>query len=606
MISRLSKLKKSLKKKTKTKRSGKELFTYDVKAQLANYQSRLDRLKDMELFVLDNSLRETTVASIVSHTVQNKRDIYEEIQKCGFKYYFIESFTADQRIGELFLQEMIDEGKDLSGAFTFCDAWEKISSNNVPEPDLSIGLIKCKKFGLQNVFLECDLSDFRIDYERFNMKKLCNYMKKKIDWVRSNLSEDGMIFINVRDFGLTMYHHPERMWYLVNFLCKLPAHERITGIAYEDMGRNLMEHLAAWTRAVRTEMERNGWADGQFIFHVHEQWGLMHATNLAVLAAGATGIWCAVCIEGAALGHADSCTTILNMIRLGNTAVQKQYNCKYLRDAAIRVTEITTGAPPDAKQPIYGDRALDMLFGSLVAAMDDDPTVCNGFEMAEFLGLKRTIRVTPMASGDMIITKLKELFGDEPQFTSEIGERMRKKILENAKEGRKEEYNSSVGLAILFNLSGGKMTPAIAAIVDKGLKNAKHIDKLIEEIKVKWDIWDGRDDDIDDKLTYDNFYFGFMSSFISCARGREIQIGLRVLDMDGDGMIDWAEFKFYLVWAGRQYPEVMTTYNLLDKAFRYGLLPAMKEEFDKIREGKTTAACQVSYLFESLILYIFD
>ena len=581
MTEMMLRLKSSVRRKSK--KSWEERFTADVKTQLSHYQSKLDRLRNMELFVLDNSMRETTVASLHSHTLQDKRDIYEEIKKCGFKYYFIESFTADLRIGEIFLQELIDKKEDLSGAFVFCDMWDKLSKDKVPLPDLSIGLEKCKKFGLQNIFLECDLMDFRIDYKRFNMKKLCDYMKEKIDWIRDNLSPDSMIFINVRDFSNTMKDHPERMWHLVNYLARLPAHQRVTGIAFEDMGKHLMEHLAAWTRSVRTEMERCGWQDGQFIFHVHEQWGMMHATNLAVLAAGATGIWCAVCIEGAALGHADSCTTILNMIRLGNTAVLKQYNCKYLREAAIRVTEITTGAPPDSKQPIYGDRALDMLFGSVFALIDEDPTVCSGFEMAEFLGVKRSIRVTPMASGDMITIKLKELFGDDPQFTLELGEKMRKKILQNAKEGRKEEYNSEVGLAILFNQAGGKVTPVIAEKVERGLKNEKHVEKLMEEIKVKWDIWDSRDSVVDDKLTFENFYFGFMSHFISCSRSVEIDIGLRALDMDSDGMIDWSEFKFYLVWAGRQYPNVQTSQELLDKAFRFGLIPAMKDECDKIR-----------------------
>lgn len=55
------------------------------------------------------------------------------------------------------------------------------------------------------------------------------------------------------------------------------------------------------------------------------------------------------------------------------------------------------------------------------------------------------------------------------------------------------------------------------------------------------------------------------------------------MDMDQDGMIDWHEFKFYLLWAGRQYPDVRTNQELLDKAFKYGLIPAMTEEIYKHR-----------------------
>ena len=33
-------------------------------------------------------------------------------------------------------------------------------------------------------------------------------------------------------------------------------------------------------------------------------------------------MWCGLCAEEAAMGHADSCTTILNLIRLGNKKVK--------------------------------------------------------------------------------------------------------------------------------------------------------------------------------------------------------------------------------------------------------------------------------------------
>ena len=564
-----------------------EGFVSEVKSLIDERNKKLDRLKNMEIFVLDNSLRETTVASVRAHTVESKRAIFEEVKKCGFKYYIIECFSAETRIGDLFLEELIAAKEDLSGAFAFSEMWDKVE-DWVPLPDIPIGLQKCKKYGINNVMIEFDLMYHKIDYTKFNMDEVCKFIKGKIDWIRANLSPDSMIFVNFRDFSNTMTHRPDRIWHVLNYLATLPANERVTGIAYEDMGKTLMDHLAAWTKAVRNEMNRCGWEDGQFIFHVHEQWGMMHATNLECLANGATGVWCGVCTEGAALGHADSCTTLMNMIRLGNQAVQKQFNCKYLREAAIKVTEIASGDSPDPRKPIYGDRALDMLFGGVFAAMDEDPNICAGFDMAEFLGVERVVRITTMASGEMIILKMKELFDDDPQFTEELGDLMRTQILENAKEGRREEYNSQVGLAMLFEQSGGKLTPAMAAAIEKSHDNGPHIDNLIEEIKEEWDKWDGRDGVADNQLTFDNFYIGFMAPYFGCYRCADSQLGLKALDMDNDGMIDWTEFKFYLVWAGRQYPNVEASNQLLDKAFRFGLIPAMKDECDKIRGKKFT------------------
>ena len=49
---------------------------------------------------------------------------------------------------------------------------------------------------------------------------------------------------------------------------------------------------------------------------------------------GANGVWASVAAEGAFLGQASSCITLINMIRMGNTKVLKKYNCKYLRQVS--------------------------------------------------------------------------------------------------------------------------------------------------------------------------------------------------------------------------------------------------------------------------------
>ena len=66
---------------------------------------------------------------------------------------------------------------------------------------------------------------------------------------------------------------------------------------------------------------------------------------------------------GAALGHASSCITAMKMIRLGNKKILKSYNCSYFREADVNVTQITTGYEPHPKQPVYGARSLDLVFG---------------------------------------------------------------------------------------------------------------------------------------------------------------------------------------------------------------------------------------------------
>ena len=48
--------------------------------------------------------------------------------------------------------------------------------------------------------------------------------------------------------------------------------------------------------------------------------------------------------------------------------------------------------------------------------------------------------------------------------------------------------------------------------------------------------------------------------------------------MDSDGKVDWSEFLVYLKWALHQYPEINSKTELIDIAFRKGLIPAMRDE----------------------------
>ena len=58
--------------------SYKEKVT-NMKRRLSSEIEKRKKLKRSELFVLDNSLRETTVGQLRGHTLENKWKIYEEV-----------------------------------------------------------------------------------------------------------------------------------------------------------------------------------------------------------------------------------------------------------------------------------------------------------------------------------------------------------------------------------------------------------------------------------------------------------------------------------------------------------------------------------------------
>ena len=89
----------------------------------------------------------------------------------------------------------------------------------------------------------------------------------------------------------------------------------------EPTGECLPDEMETWTATLRRTMTACGWQDGKLLVHIHQKWDLQTAAQLDCLNAGADGIWCSLCEEGAAMGHACSSITIINFIRLENTKV---------------------------------------------------------------------------------------------------------------------------------------------------------------------------------------------------------------------------------------------------------------------------------------------
>ena len=51
----------------------------EVNEKMKEFTPKQKVLKNLDLFVLDNSLRETTVGQLRGHTIENKWQIYNEV-----------------------------------------------------------------------------------------------------------------------------------------------------------------------------------------------------------------------------------------------------------------------------------------------------------------------------------------------------------------------------------------------------------------------------------------------------------------------------------------------------------------------------------------------
>ena len=478
------------------------------------------------------------------------------------------------RLGDTFIQQLKEKGEDFTNFYAFTEFLESVGKDRVPDTKtIPVGLRKMKELGIKNAIVEMDLVYRGIDYTKFKVQAINKLLSERLAWIRSNLSQDAKVFINLRDLPDAFVKKPKRAFKVIRYLSSLPPNERPFGLVYEESGKYLPEQLGVWTTVIRREMDACGFKNGHLLVHVHQQWGLQDSTQLECLANGANGIWASLIIQGASMGHSCSTVTMLNLIRLGNKKVLKQYNCTALREAAQEVCRITTGAEPYPLQVVYGERALDMVFG-----MPNFAPNKKEFDMATFFGEENVMRMTTLASPKMVADRLKNLFGDDPQFTEERGQRMLEVMLEDLHQNRKEEYMSAVGLAMLFDRSGGELTEAMSEAIAKEEPKRVHGQELLAEIRVMWDEWDLRDGEKDEKLEFDAFYNGFLAPYFGCYRCDETKQALKAIDMDEDGTVDWNEFALYLKWAIRQYPETATAEDLLSIAFRKGLIPAMQDE----------------------------
>nr|QPL12217.1 ilborin B [Halisarca dujardinii] len=545
-----------------------------------------ERLKNMEFFLLDNSIRESTVGQLRSHTLETKQKIFRHVQKTRAKHIVVASFSHMTRVDDDFCQWIVDNNLDRSGLFSFSEVSDRIVNGTYDTETIPVSMLKNQKYGLYNTFFEADLASNDVEWDvKFTIKDMCQLVSKWIHWVHDNITRDAgdskpLILLNMRDLPLAMTEYPERVLEFVTFLSKMPEKYRMFALAFEDpFGEYLPEELEAWTAAIRRTMNANGWSSGKLLVHVHQKWDLQTASQLDCLSAGADGVWASMCEEGAALGHACSCVTMMNLVRMGNEKIVKDYNCKYLRTAAAEITKLTTGKDPHPKQPIYGSRAVDLVFGFL--GIGD-------FDVADFFGVEAPNRITTLATVDMLKDRLENLFGKSKQFNDEICGRMKELMLEDLRSGRKEEYMSEAGIALLFDRSGGQLTERMSKVIVSTKNAAPHHEEIIADIRKLWDEYDYNEKGQkrgDGCLEFDSFYHGFMAPYFGCYRCRDTKKAFQAIDMDSDNKVDWHEFLVYIKWALRQYPAITTADQAMEIAFEKGLIPAMRDEKLKNRKN---------------------
>ena len=224
----------------------------EVNDNIEQEKKKRARLRDLDLIVFDNSLRESTVGQLRGHTLENKRKIYDEVRKCGFQFKIVAAYSHMPRVDDSWVAEIVRECKegkeDLGNLFAFSEFFESVSQGIPDTKTIPVGLRKMQEQGLINPIIEIDLAIKSINWEKFTMKDMFTLLTERFKWSRKYLSPDAKIMVNLRDFPDAMVYEMERLFSLVDYIASMPEAERPFGIMFEEpTGKFLPEEVGAWT-----------------------------------------------------------------------------------------------------------------------------------------------------------------------------------------------------------------------------------------------------------------------------------------------------------------------------------------------------------------------
>ena len=146
---------------------------------------RLERLKSLRPIVLDNSLRETSVAQVRGHTIEDKDAILEAIMRTGMEDVLVGAFGDIGNVDEEWLMILKQRNEILPTFTVFSNLFDLDVEGNLFFTKTPAGIDAAIKYGIRNIVIEVDLawSDFQIKFPLQFLKflNLCQYTRIHVE-----------------------------------------------------------------------------------------------------------------------------------------------------------------------------------------------------------------------------------------------------------------------------------------------------------------------------------------------------------------------------------------------------------------------------------------
>jgi hypothetical protein len=420
----------------------------NARATLASTEKKIDRLRTIEPYLIDLSLRENVFGSRLGQTLQDKLAILPRLREFGFKNILLGTLDYampdELEVDDDFMMYLRDHRVDMTGGFAFTDIGIADAEGKfTPSSSQS----KLQAYGVPNTLHEIYLSKEGMS-GLYDLATLRRSLPRSIRWLIDNVRGDGggkpRILVNIVDGCDAFAENLDAVCEILTLLSREP----IEGVSIEDdRGTYMPFQVGAFVAVARSFLP----APRKLLVHMHTGAGFENASLIEALLEGADGVWGGLPKRAAIIGHASLGELIANLVRVGNTHMQAyRLNQLLPLSTSLQVIDDREAVPEDT--PILGSNAyrltLDFFRQKKTRFMDLAP---------EAIGGQYGYRVCPVAADPSVLAgRLSEVTGKAPStFPHEVLVQMVRLMRRELRAGQRIVYDEPGQLLQLYARAGG-------------------------------------------------------------------------------------------------------------------------------------------------------
>ena len=413
-------------------------------AILAGAQEKIDRLRNIQPYLIDLSLRENPVGARIGQTLADKLAILPRLREFGFRNILLGTLDYampdELEVDDDFMMYLRDHQADMNGCFAFTDIGIATADGTfTPSPSQR----KLQAYGVPNTLHEIYLSQAGMAGQ-YDLETLRRSLPASIAWLNANIrGDDGgkpRILINIVDGCDAFAEDPDTACSILSLL----AEQAIEGLSIEDdRGTYLPFQVGAFVSVARSFLP----PPLKLLVHMHAGGGFENASVIEALLNGADGAWGGLPKRAAIIGHASLGELIANLVRVGNPHMQASYRLDQLLQLATRLQVLDEEEPVPDDLPILGNNAYRLplsFFRQQAGRFMDLPP--------EAIGGAYRYRICPVVSDAAVIAgRLAEVTGQAAEsFPEDVLDRMIRLMRRDLRAGKRIAYDEPEQLLQLF------------------------------------------------------------------------------------------------------------------------------------------------------------